>query len=87
MATFTIGLTSGPVTGSKNYALTDADVDRWVAALRTKDAFKDPALSAAAVLGKWADSVINSQVSLVRSVESEAAKKAAAAAVVNIGIS
>lgn len=87
MATFTIGLASGPVTGSKNFTLTDADVLRWVAALRTKEAFKDPALSNAQVLGKWADSVINAQKSLVRSVERDVAEKAARAAVHDIGVS
>lgn len=87
MATFTIGLTSGPVTGSKNFTLSDADVTRWVAALRTKEAFKDPALTNAQVLARWADSVINAQNGLVRSVEREAAEKAARAAIVDIGVS
>jgi hypothetical protein len=86
MATFTIGLTSGPVTGSKNYTLSDADVTRWVAALRTKEAFSDPALTNAQVLGKWADSVMASQKGLVRSHERDVAEKAARAAVTEIGI-
>jgi hypothetical protein len=85
MATFTIGLASGPVTGSKNYTLSDADVTRWVAALRTK--FTDPALTNAQVLGKWADSVIAAQKGLVRRVERDAAEKTARAAVTDIGVS
>lgn len=87
MATFTIGLTSGVVTGSKNYTLSDADVTRWVAALRTREPFRDPALTNAQVLGKWADSVIAQQKGLVRSVEREAAERAAAAAVTEIVVS
>ena len=87
MATFTIGLSSGPVTGSKNYTLSDADVNRWVAALRTKDAFKDPSLTNAQVLGKWADGVINAQKALVRAVERDAAEKTARASITDIGVS
>jgi hypothetical protein len=85
MATFTIGLVSGPVTGSKNYTLSDADVTRWVAALRTK--YTDPGLTNGQVLGLWADSVINAQKTFVRLVERDAASKAAAAGISYIDVS
>lgn len=87
MATFTIGLTSGVVTGSKNYTLSDADVTRWVLALRTIRDLSDPALTNAQVLAKWADSVIAQQKALVRRVERDAAEKAAAKAITDITVS
>jgi hypothetical protein len=85
MATFTLGLTSGPVTGSKNYTLSDADVDRWIAALRV--VYKLPSATKAQVLGHWADDVMARQKSMVRRVERDAAEKAARAAVTDIGVS
>lgn len=86
MATLTLGLTSGPVTGSKNYTLSDADVNRWLAALRTIEAFKEPSLTNNQILAMWADMVVQSAKATVRRVEREIAEKAARATVTDIGV-
>jgi hypothetical protein len=82
MATLTLGLTSTPVTGSKSYTLSDADVDRWIAALRV--IYKMPAASKAQVLGAWADRTIKLAKAQVRRIEEEIAEDAARAAITDI---
>ena len=84
MATLTLGLTSGPVTGTKNYTLSDNDVTRWLAALRIK--FADTTSTNAQLLAKWADSVVAQAKSTVRNIEKETAAKTAGAAVTDIAV-
>jgi len=84
MATLTLGLTSGPVTGTKNYTLSDADVTRWLAALRIR--FADTTSTNAQLLAKWADSVVAQAKSTVRNIEKETAAKTAGAAVTDIAV-
>ncbi len=84
MATLTLSLTSGPVTGSKNYTLSDADVTRWLNALKTLDGAGS--LTNAQLLSKWADNVVQSVKSFVKHVERDAAAASASNAITDIGV-
>ena len=84
MATLTLGLTSTPVTGSRSYTLSDADVDRWIAALRI--IHKMPTQTKAQVLAKWADDIVKKARSNTRSVEKATAARTAKDAVADVTI-
>jgi hypothetical protein len=83
VATLTLSLTSTPVTGARNYSLSDADVDRWIAALRI--VFGMPSqFTGGQVLARWADEVVEHAKQQTRQVERDAATAAAATGVVDI---
>jgi hypothetical protein len=85
MATLSLGLTSGVVTGSRNYTLSDADVARWISALRI--IHKMPTETDAQVLAHWADDVVVKAKANVKMVERKAAVNAAAAGITDIDVS
>jgi hypothetical protein len=82
MATLTLGLTSTPVSGSRAYTLSDADVDRWIAALRVL--YKMPSATKAQVLAAWAARTVDLAKRQVRKVERDVAEKAARDAINDI---
>lgn len=59
MATITMSIASTPVTGSKSYTISDADVTRWLTALKSILAEPNQSpLTNAQVLVKWADATV-----------------------------
>ena len=73
MATITFSVTSGSVTGSKVFTLTDASVTRWLNALRIL--LNAPSLTNAQVLAQWADTVITEAKGTTSAVERQQASK------------
>jgi len=84
MATLTLGLTSTPVSGTRTYTLTDAHVDRWLAALRVL--YKMPTQTKAQVLAAWSDRTVALTKAQTKRVERDIAEKAAKAAYVPITV-
>lgn len=74
MATLTIGITSGVVTGSKTYTLSDADVSRLIAAYR--DALHMPEETNAQVLAAWADHIVDNTKRMVKTIEGKSLQPA-----------
>lgn len=70
MATLTFSLASTPLTGSKNFTLSDADVTRWISAYRKILSNQGvTGLTDGQVLARWADAVVAYTVSQVKQVE------------------
>ncbi len=83
MATFTLSLTSTPITGSKTYTLTDADVTRWINALAVTTSGGNTMSNAQLLVG-WADQTMESVKRMVINVEIQEAQAVAAANVAPI---
>lgn len=67
MATLTFSLTSTPLTASKNYTLTDADVSAWIAWAQVR--YKDqngPDLTAQQALLAWITEVVGTTAGRVQ---------------------
>lgn len=71
MATITISLNSTPLTGSRTYTLSDADVTRWVNAYKSIYAAQNLTLNDAQTLSRWADNVISETKRLVLETEAQ----------------
>ena len=75
MATITIGMNSGPVTGSKNYTLSDADVQRLLDAVKAAMPPKDaegqtiPNPTNGQIMAAWGDWFIDRTKRLVQDKE------------------
>jgi hypothetical protein len=81
MGTFTVSVSSGVVNGTKNYTVSDADISRWLVALKVTTPNAN-GMSNAQILGVWADNTMDLLQNHVLAVE----EAAAAANVVPISI-
>jgi hypothetical protein len=82
----TFSLTSTPVTGSKSYTVSDADVTTLINWATTQFATGGAALTAQQALLAWIQAMVNATVQQVHDANAKSAAQTAAAGVSNISM-